>query len=244
MRLSILIPAYYEQSTIGDVIRLVRDVEIESFGVEKEIIVCDDGSGDSTADEAERAAEGDPRVVLVRHDTNHGKGAAIRTALKRATGEACLIQDADLEYSIDDYRALLPPLLRGADVVYGSRFLASSWPTGMRVTNFLANKILTTTANLLFGHKITDEATAFKLFRTDILRSLALECNGFEFCPEVTAKLGRRGIRIVEAPINYNARSVSAGKKIRWTDGVKALATLVKYRFQAQPDLDRARTAV
>jgi glycosyltransferase involved in cell wall biosynthesis len=241
MRLSILIPAYYEQATIGEVVRLVRKVEIESLGIEKEIIVCDDGSGDSTAAEVERAAEGDTRVVLVRHTTNHGKGAAIRTALKRATGEACLIQDADLEYSIDDYRALLQPLLKGADVVYGSRFLARPWPKGMRVANFLANKILTMTTNLLFGHNITDEATGFKLLRTDLLRSLALECDGFEFCPEVTAKLGRLGIRIVEVPIYYNARSASAGKKIRWTDGVKALATLVKYRIQTQPYRRRLR---
>jgi dolichol-phosphate mannosyltransferase len=233
MRLSILIPAYYEQATIGEVVRLVRKVEIESLGIEKEIIVCDDGSGDSTAAEVERAAEGDPRVVLVRHTTNHGKGAAIRTALKRATGEACLIQDADLEYSIDDYHALLQPFLKGADAVYGSRFLSRSWPKGMRVANFLANRLLTTTANLLFGHNITDEATAFKLIRTDLLRSLALKCDGFEFCPEVTAKLGRRGARIVEVPIYYNARGISAGKKIRWTDGVKAMATLVKYRFRA-----------
>jgi glycosyltransferase involved in cell wall biosynthesis len=233
LRLSILIPAYYEQSTIADVVRLVRAVELESMGIQKEIIVCDDGSADQTGAEVTRAAEGDPRVQLVRHTENRGKGAAIRTALAHATGDVCLIQDADLEYSVDDYRALMQPMLDGADVVYGSRFRHRSWPEGMHTANYVANRILTTTANVLYGHHITDEATAFKVFRTDILKSLALECDGFEFCPEVTAKLGRRKIKIVEVPIRYTGHNLEQGKKIRWTDGVKAFATLVKYRFSA-----------
>src|SRR5262249_16438961 len=131
VRLSILIPAYYEQSTIGDVVRLVREVELESMGIEKEIVICDDGSGDKTAAEVEAAAQGDPRVHLVRPTRNRGKGAAIRTALLHATGEVCLIQDADLEYCVDDYRALMRPMLEGADVVYGSRFRYRKWPEGM-----------------------------------------------------------------------------------------------------------------
>jgi dolichol-phosphate mannosyltransferase len=230
VRLSILIPAYYEQSTIADVVRLVRKVELEPLGIDKEIIVCDDGSADGTAAEVTRAADGDPRVRLVRHAKNRGKGAAIRTALAHATGEVCLIQDADLEYCVDDYRALLEPMLAGADVVYGSRFRHRSWPSGMHLANFAANKLLTWAANALYGHRISDEATAFKVFRTEILRSLALESDGFEFCPEVTAKLGLRNIRIVEVPIRYTGRNLDAGKKIRWTDGFKAMATLVKYR--------------
>jgi glycosyltransferase involved in cell wall biosynthesis len=231
VRLSILIPAYYEQSTIGDVIRLVRAVELESLGIEKEIIVCDDGSGDHTAREVERAADGDPRVRLVRHAENRGKGAAIRTALEHATGEVCLVQDADLEYSVDDYRALMEPMLGGADVVYGSRFRFRSWPEGMHVANFICNKVLTGTSNLLYRHDITDEATAFKVFRTEILRGLELERDGFEFCPEVTAKLGLRGVRIQEVAIRYTGRDAAAGKKVRWTDGVKALVTLLQYRL-------------
>ena len=231
VRLSILIPAYYEQSTIGEVVRMVRHVDLESLGIEKEIVVCDDGSGDRTAAEVEQGAEGDPRVRLVRHVANRGKGAAIRTALAHATGDVCLVQDADLEYSVDDYRALMEAMLAGADVVYGSRFQHKSWPEGMHVANFIANKLLTTAANVLYGHHITDEATSFKVFRTEILRALALEQDGFEFCPEVTAKLGRRKIRIVEVPIRYTGRDAAAGKKVRWTDGFKAMATLVKYRW-------------
>jgi glycosyltransferase involved in cell wall biosynthesis len=232
---SILIPAYQEVSTIGEVVRLVRQVDLQSLGLDREIIVCDDGSRDATPEQVERAAAGDPRVRLVRHPRNRGKGAAIRTALGVACGEICLIQDADLEYSVDDYHDLLAPILAGrADVVYGSRFLSRAWPEGMHVGNFIANKILTTTANVLYGHRITDEATAFKVFRAHILRALTLECDGFEFCPEVTAKLGLAGVRIVEVPIRYTARSVATGKKVRWTDGVKALITLLEYRCRGQ----------
>jgi glycosyltransferase involved in cell wall biosynthesis len=232
VKLSIFIPAYQEERTIAEVVRLVRGVDTESLGFDKEIIVVDDGSSDRTSDEVLRAAEGDPRVKLIRHDKNRGKGAAIRTALDAATGEVCLVQDADLEYSVDDYRAMLAPVVRdGARVVYGSRFLARPWPDGMKLANFVANKILTTTANALYGHRITDEATCFKLFRTDLLRSLNLECTRFEFCPEVTAKVGLARERIVEVPIQYTARSVAAGKKVRWTDGIEAFRTLVRWRL-------------
>jgi glycosyltransferase involved in cell wall biosynthesis len=231
VRLSILIPAYQEEATIGDVLRQVRAVPVEDLGITKEIIVVDDGSADDTAARVERAKEGDARVVLVRHPQNRGKGAAIRTALGVARGEVCLIQDADLEYSVEDYRALVEPLRAGAQVVYGSRFLQRAWPEGMRPANFVANKLLTAAANLLYGHHISDEATCFKLFRTDLLRRLDLECDGFEFCPEVTAKVGLAGVTIVEVPIRYTARSAAAGKKVRWTDGVRAMRTLVKYRW-------------
>jgi glycosyltransferase involved in cell wall biosynthesis len=231
VRLSILIPAYHEELTIGDVVRLTRHVELEPLGIDKEIIVCDDGSRDQTSAEVERAAGGDPRVILLRHERNRGKGAAIRTALGVASGEIALVQDADLEYSVGDYRALLEPMLAGADVVYGSRFLTRSWPEGMHLANFVANKLLTGASNLLYHHHITDEATCFKVFRTQLLRELDLECEGFEFCPEVTSKLGLRRVRIVEVPIRYSARSAAAGKKVRWTDGLKAMQTLVRYRL-------------
>lgn len=231
MRVSILIPAYHEEPTIADVVRLVRSVDLSSLGLEKEIVVCDDGSRDNTAREVERAAEGDSRVRLVRHPMNRGKGAAIRSALEVASGDICIVQDADMEYSVEDYRALLTPIVAAeADVVYGSRFLLRSWPEGMHPANFAANKILTVASNLLYGHRITDEATAFKVFRTAVLKSLALTCDGFEFCPEVTAKLGLQKVRILEVPIRYTARNAAAGKKVRWTDGVVALATLLRYR--------------
>lgn len=234
MLLSVLIPAYKEEATIGEILRRVASIDTESLGFDKEIIVCDDGSADQTAAIVEAASTGDSRIRLVRHGRNRGKGAAIRTALDAAAGDYCLIQDADLEYEVSDYPALLAPLGNGADVVYGSRFLLKRHPDGMRMPNYVANRMLTSTANVLYGVGITDEATCFKVFRTDILRSLGLTCTGFEFCPEVTAKLGRRGVRIVEVPISYTARDVEAGKKVRWTDGLEAMWVLVKHRLPWQ----------
>jgi dolichol-phosphate mannosyltransferase len=232
MLLSVLIPAYQEEGSIAEVLRRVCAVDTESLGFDKELIVCDDGSADRTAELVEQAAAADPRIRLVRHPENRGKGAAIRSALEHARGAYCLIQDADLEYEVSDYPAILTPLRDGADVVYGSRFLARRHPEGMRLPNLVANRILTLTANLLFRVSITDEATCFKAFRTDLLRSLGLSCTGFEFCPEVTAKLGNRRIHIVEVPISYSARDVAAGKKVRWTDGVEAMWVLLKHRVK------------
>jgi dolichol-phosphate mannosyltransferase len=233
MRLSVLIPAYHEERTIAEVLRRVGEVDTRSLGFEKEIIVCDDGSSDGTSREIERMTRELPEIRLVRHPDNRGKGAAIRTALEHATGDYVLIQDADLEYEVDDYPALLSAVKQGAEVVYGSRFLKKSYPDGMRLANYLANRVLTTTANLLYGHHITDEATCFKIFRTDLLRSLSLTCNRFEFCPEVTAKLGRRRVPIVEVPIAYQARSVVDGKKVSWTDGVQAMWVLLRERVRS-----------
>jgi glycosyltransferase involved in cell wall biosynthesis len=231
MLLSILIPAYQEESTIEEILRRVAAVDTAAHGFDKEVVVCDDGSRDRTYERAAAVAAEDPRVRVVRHAQNQGKGAAIRTALEAAHGDYVLIQDADLEYEVTDYPALLAEVVRGADVVYGSRFLANPRPTGMQTANFVANRILTLTANLLYGLSITDEATCFKVFRTALLRELRLECTGFEFCPEVTAKLGKRRIRIAEVPIAYTARAVAEGKKVRWTDGVEAMWVLVKHRF-------------
>ncbi len=232
MLLSILIPAYQEEATIGEILDRVAAIDTVAIGFDKEIVVCDDGSADRTAAIAASFAARDPRIRLVRHARNRGKGAAIRTALDAARGDHVLIQDADLEYEVSDYPALLREVARGAPVVYGSRFLTSARPTGMRTANFLANRILTATANVLYGLSITDEATCFKVFDTALLRSLDLECSGFEFCPEVTAKLGRRGIPIVEVPIAYTARAIEDGKKVRWTDGVEAMWVLIKHRVR------------
>lgn len=230
--LSILIPAYQEERTIGEVLRLVSAIDTESSGFDKEVLVCDDGSTDGTVAVVEERMAADPRVRLVRHHENRGKGAAIRTALADARGEFTLIQDADLEYEVADYPALLAAVNAGADVVYGSRFLTTDRPEGMRLANYLANRILTTSANWLYGLSITDEATCFKVFRTDLLRDLDLTCEGFEFCPEVTAKLGRRKIAIAEVPIHYRARNIAEGKKVRWTDGAIALWVLVRHRLR------------
>ncbi|HTE50781.1 MAG TPA: glycosyltransferase family 2 protein [Kofleriaceae bacterium] len=230
--LSILIPAYQEERTIGEVLRQVAAVDTESVGFDKEILVCDDGSSDRTVDVVrERMAE-DDRIRLVLHQRNRGKGAAIRTALVEARGEFALIQDADLEYEVSDYPALLAEVAAGAEVVYGSRFSNGSRPSGMHTANYVANRILTRAANLLYGLSITDEATCFKVFRTELLRSLDLRCEGFEFCPEVTAKLGKRGVTIAEVPIHYRARNVAEGKKVRWTDGVEAMWVLLAERVR------------
>ena len=232
MLLSILIPAYQEEKTIREIISQVVAVDTESLGFQKEVIVCDDGSRDQTRAFALEAAAKDPRVHVVWNEQNRGKGAAIRTALEAAKGDYALIQDADLEYEVSDYPALLREVVKGADVVYGSRFLANPHPTGMKLANYVANRALSIASNLLFGLSITDEATCFKLFRTDLLRSYDLECERFEFCPEVTAKTGNRGIPIVEVPISYSARAIADGKKIRWTDGVEAMWVLVKHRVR------------
>jgi dolichol-phosphate mannosyltransferase len=230
MRLSILIPAYHEERTIAQVLERVVSAETEALGFDKEIIVCDDGSKDATASEIQRIAASHPAIKLVQHPRNRGKGAAIRTALTHATGDYVLIQDADLEYDVSDYPPMLAAVNDGAQVVYGSRFLRKRYPEGMKTANFLANKILTTTANVLYGHKITDEATCFKVFRTDILRGLGLTCERFEFCPEVTAKLGKARVKITEVPVGYSARNVVDGKKVRWTDGVEAMWVLLRER--------------
>lgn len=225
MKLSIILPVYNEEDTIREVLDAVLGVDLQA--VEKEVIVVDDASTDRTAEIVER----EPRVTLLRHSANQGKGAAIHTGLKQTTGDVVLIQDADMEYSVADYPALLRPFAEGAQVVYGSRFLKRRWPRGMHWTNWMANRVLTVTANLLYRAHLTDEATCYKVFRADLLKSLPLRAGGFDFCPEVTARVRRRGIRIVEAPIDYIARSRVQGKKIRWTHGFQALWTLIKHRF-------------
>lgn len=228
MKLSVLVPAYNEEDTIEEAVRQVLEVELGE--VEKEIIIVNDASTDDTAACLERL-KALPGVMVLAHRENRGKGAAIRTALEAVTGDMVLIQDADLEYDPGDYRELVRPVLEGrADVVYGSRFLGSI--ENMRFPNWLANRILAWAASILFWRRITDEATCYKLFRADLLRSFNLECERFEFCPEVTAKALKRKCRLVEVPISYHGRTVEAGKKIRATDGLEAIWTLIRYRFR------------
>jgi glycosyltransferase involved in cell wall biosynthesis len=228
MRVSIIIPVYNELPTLPEVLRRVH-AAILPPECTREIIVVDDGSTDGTHYLIENYVR---RGLLLgfRSDLNRGKGAAIREGIRHASGQVILIQDGDLEYDPSDYIVLLAPLLMGlADVVYGSRFMGKI--VGMTWKSRIANKILTFSTNCLYGTRITDEATAYKAFRTDLLSVLKLSCQRFDFCPEVTAKLSRLGYKIHEVPIKYCARSVIEGKKVRIRDGFEGLWTLIKYRF-------------
>jgi dolichol-phosphate mannosyltransferase len=227
MKISVIIPVYNEESTIGEVIRKVLLVEIE-----KEIIVVDDGSTDKTSEIVDDMKQKNVELITVHHSMiNLGKGLAIRIGLKYASGDVVIIQDADLELDPQEYYQLVEPIRKGeADVVFGSRFLRKNPNIPFR--SRFANFFLAGFANLLYGLHITDEATAYKVFRTEVIRNLPLRSRGFEFCPEVVAKLAKRRTRIVEVPIGFNPRSKTQGKKLHYfRDGIKAIWTLIKNRF-------------
>jgi glycosyltransferase involved in cell wall biosynthesis len=219
---TILVPALNEEGTIRELVGRLLALEIS-----KEIIVIDDGSTDGTT---AILAEFGSQLVVLRNEQRTGKGMAIRKGLESATGKVVVIQDADLEYFPEDLPALVAPILEGKEeVVYGVRF-ANGLPQDMALPNKLVNILLPWTVRLLFGHKVTDEATCYKAFRRELLLEMDLECIRFEFCPEVTAKTFRLGRTICELPIRYEPRSKKAGKKIRWTDAPEAFWTLWKYR--------------
>jgi dolichol-phosphate mannosyltransferase len=227
LKVSVIVPVFNEVASIAAVIEKVRKVALPP-NLQQEIIVVDDGSTDGSFEAL--AAQPYEGVLLLRLTQNSGKGFAIREGLAKASGEFVIIQDADLEYDPKQHTLLLSPLLSGeAQAVYGSRFLGSI--RGMQPANYIANKILSGMASLLYGARITDEATGLKGFCTKVLRDLDLQCERFEFCPEVTAKLLRKKIFIKEVPITYEGRSTAQGKKIRWWDGVIAAYTLLRYRF-------------
>ncbi len=233
VKLTVIVPAYNEEATIEEILKRVREVPVtvEDTAVEKEIIVVDDGSTDATRHILARLAKQWPDIRVVMHERNQGKGAAIRTGLKHATGDYIVIQDADLEYDPRDYVTLLRPLLEGkADVVYGSRFLGPH--RAFLFLHYLGNKFLNLVTNILYDTILTDMETCYKMFRADVIKGIPLHARGFEFEPEVTAKVLKRGYRVFEVPISYSGRDFEEGKKIHpWKDGFKALWTLIKYRF-------------
>lgn len=224
-KVTIIVPVYNEENTITDLIK-----KLESVNMDKEIIIVDDGSIDQTREILSKVKNNGIKIFF--HDKNYGKGVAIKTGIKFAGGELIVIQDADLEYDPKELRIMVDALANNNyQVIYGSRFLKKARPDGMRLANWLANKILTLTANLLYNAQITDEATCYKMFRSAVLKKINLKAEKFDFCPEVTAKVRKAGHKIYEVPISYKARLKKEGKKIGAKDMVSAMWTLVKYRF-------------
>lgn len=225
MKLSVIIPVYNEFDTIADVIEKVRKVPID-----KQIIVVDDGSTDGTS-EALVKFIGKPGIIVHRSMINLGKGAAVRIGYKYATGDAVIIQDADLELDPNEYPRIIEPIESGdADVVYGSRFLELKHK--IKFINLFANKTLVFLTNLLYGAHLTDMETCYKLLKIEVVRSLELKAMGFEIEPEITTKVLKAGYKIIEVPITYIPRTAEEGKKIGWKDGFKAIWHLLKYRFK------------
>jgi len=225
-KLSVIMPVYNEEQTLRQILDQVRAVDL----LPKEIIIVDDGSTDGTRGILqEEEGKGDVRVIF--HAQNEGKGSAIRTGLAAASGDIILIQDADLEYDPRDYPELIRPILEGrAEVVYGSRFLGGP-RKAMLFWHAVANKILTLITNVLYDSILSDMETCYKAFRADVLKSIPLRARRFEFEPEVTAKILKRGIRIYEVPISYTGREYYEGKKIGFQDAIQAFWTLLRYRF-------------
>lgn len=227
--LTVIIPVLNEGRTIDTILDRVLAVDMD-----KEIIVVDDGSTDKTPEILARRAN--DRIRALTHPQNKGKGAAIQTALPHARGTYTIIQDGDLEYDPNDYHKLLNLMReKNAQVVFGSRILGKQPMSYLRY--WLGGRGVTWFTNLLFRSRLTDEPTCYKMFETELLKSLNLECPGFEFCPEVTGKLLKRKIPIYETPIHYNPRSLEEGKKIKWKDGFIALWTLLMIRLTGRPCL-------
>lgn len=230
-RLSIIIPVFNEAETIVQVLEQIARLALK----DAEVIVVDDGSSDGTRDAIRSYQQGAPsdELICIFLQKNQGKSKAIQAALQRASGDYTVIQDADLEYDPSD----LPRLLRFGekqkrDAVYGSRFHPKKFPENMGIMHYLANRGITFLTNLLYGARLTDQNTCYKLIKTDLLRRLHLSGTGFEFCAEVTAKLRRRGVSISEIPIHYRARDKTQGKKIKWFHVFPILKTLLVERFR------------
>jgi len=224
-KVTILIPVYNEVSTLEQILKKLEDTDF--CGLEKEIILIDDYSTDGTKDIYPKL----PYKVLY-HEYNQGKGAALRDGFKEATGDIIVIQDADLEYDPVDYAPLIKLIIDGkADVCYGSRLSGGKPSRSFMFLHWLGNKFLSLTTNILYGSTLTDMETCYKAFRADFIKGIEIKSNRFDFEPEITAKVLKRGARLCEVPISYFGREFSEGKKITWVDGFHALWALIKFRF-------------
>ena len=224
--LSVLIPVYNEIQTLEEIVNQIQAVDID-----KELVIVDDGSNDGSREFLKELKVKHSNINLIFHDKNRGKGGAIRTAIANMKGDIAIVQDADLEYDPKDYIKLIEPIQKGEEkVIYGSRFLDKTNKHSY-FTFYVGGLIVTTVTNILFFQKLTDEPTCYKVFDAAFLKSIPLKCEGFEFCPEVTAKVAKRGIKIKELPIQYYPRTLDEGKKITAFDGVIAIWTLLKYRI-------------
>jgi len=229
MKLSILMPVYNERTVVERCIAQVLTAPLPE-DMERELIIVDDRSTDGSWLVLERLAAEHPEIRLFRHEVNAGKGAAVRTAIQQATGDFSLIQDADLEYDPSEYPILIRPLLDGrADAVFGSRYLAGGQTRVLLFWHSMMNKLLTTVSNMFCNLKLTDMETCYKVFHTDLLKSIPIRSNRFGFEPEIVMKSAKRKLRIYEVPISYHGRTYEEGKKIGWKDGVKALGVVLKF---------------
>lgn len=226
-KLSVVIPVYNEEKFISTTVNRVLEVELD--GIEREIVIVDDGSKDRTIEILNGLAAEHPQIKVYEQPHNMGKGAALRRGFAEAIGDIILIQDADLEYDPGDYPSLLKPILDGkADVVYGSRFLGGPHRV-LYFWHYVGNQFLTLLSNISTNLNLTDMETGYKVFRAEVIKEIPLKSNRFGFEPEVTAKVARRGWRMFETPISYFGRSYAEGKKIGWKDGFQAIYCIIRY---------------
>ena len=232
--LSILIPAYNEGRTIHHILNKVKAVELIG-GYTKEVIIVNDCSKDNTEEAIQSYMQQNPELIInyFKHEVNKGKGAAIHTAIAKATGDVCIVQDADLEYDPEEFNILLKPIIDGfADVVFGSRFMGGNPHRVLFFWHTIGNKFLTFLSNMMTNLNLTDMETCYKMFKTELIQSISLNEKRFGFEPEVTAKIAKvPKVRIYEVGISYYGRTYEEGKKIGWKDGFRAIYCILKYRF-------------